>query len=115
PRLYTPDAGIIAGASAILPIAAAFQVCDGTQAVGCGILRSMGRTLPAAGFNLLGYWVLGLPIGFWLARAKGFGLSGIWWGWVIGLAVVAISLVLWIGRRGPATVSSFDSSSEGPR
>ncbi len=101
PRLYTEEVQIIALASTILPVAAAFQVFDGIQAVGCGILRGMGRTLPAAGFNLLGYWVLGLPIGWWLAHRAGFGLEGIWWGFVIGLAVVALSVVAYVGLRGP--------------
>ncbi len=102
PRLYTPEEGIVAVCSSILPIAAAFQIFDGTQAVGCGVMRGMGRTLPAAAFNLLGYWVVGLPVGAWLALQAGWGLAGIWWGFVLGLAVVAVSLVLWIAWRGPA-------------
>ena len=105
PRIFTPDEGLIALCSTILPIAAAFQIFDGTQVVGCGVLRGMGRTLPATGFNLLGYWVLGIPIGTWLAMRGGFGLSGIWWGFVIGLAVVAVGMVIWISRRGPATAT----------
>ncbi len=109
PRLYTSEAQIVVLGSTILPVAAAFQVFDGTQAVGCGILRGMGRTLPAAGFNLLGYWVLGLPIGYWLAVRADFGLEGIWWGWVLGLAVVAFSLVAYVARRGPG----FDPEDEG--
>jgi len=101
PRIYTGEAQIIALASTILPVAAAFQVFDGAQAVGCGVLRGMGRTLPAAGFNLLGYWVLGLPVGWWLATYAGFGLEGVWWGFVIGLGVVAMSVLVYIARRGP--------------
>lgn len=110
PRLYTPDPGLVVVCSTILPIAAAFQIFDGTQAVGCGVLRGMGRTLPAAGFNLLGYWMLGLPVGGWLAIRAGWGLAGIWWGFVLGLAVVAISLVLWIATRGPAHAISYAGS-----
>jgi MATE family multidrug resistance protein len=102
PTLYTPDMSLVAVCSSILPIAAAFQIFDGTQAIGCGVLRGMGRTLPAAGFNLLGYWVLGLPVGWWLVRHGGHGLAGIWWGFVLGLAVVALLLVGWIAMRGPA-------------
>ena len=93
---------LVAAASSILPMAAAFQGVDGTQALGCGVLRGRGRTLPAAGFNLLGYWVLGLPVGWWLVKHGGFGLAGIWWGYVLGLVVVALSLVGWIAIRGPA-------------
>ena len=105
PRIYTPDVSLIAVCGTILPIAAAFQIFDGTQAVGCGVLRGMGRTHPAAAFNFLGYWIIGLPVGAWLAIRGGFGLAGIWWGFVVGLAVVAASLVIWIARRGPAHAS----------
>jgi MATE family multidrug resistance protein len=102
PRLYTIDPTVIALAASVLPIAAAFQVFDGTQVVCCGVLRGMGRTRPAAWFNLLGYWVLGLPLGAWLAFRAGWGLHGIWWGLCFGLAVVALSLVLFVRARGPA-------------
>jgi len=102
PTLYTSEMTLVAACSSILPIAAAFQIFDGTQAIGCGVLRGMGRTLPAAGFNLLGYWVFGLPVGWWLVKHGGFGLAGIWWGYVLGLVVVALSLVGWIAIRGPA-------------
>lgn len=102
PRLYTADLTVIGVAASILPIAAAFQIFDGTQVVCCGVLRGMGRTRPAAWFNLLGYWVLGLPIGAWLAFRAGWGLHGIWWGLCFGLFVVATSLVLFVRARGPA-------------
>jgi MATE family multidrug resistance protein len=104
PRLYTPEAALIAAAAAILPIAGAFQVFDGTQAVASGVLRAMGRPGPAALFNLIGYWVLALPLGAWLALGRGAGLVGLWWGLCAGLVVVAIGLVLWIWRGGAALV-----------
>src|SRR5262249_4977416 len=102
---------VIAACAAILPIAGAFSIFDGTQAVGCGVLRGMGRTRPAMVFNLISYWVLALPIGSWLALRGGWGGAGMWWGVAgrggagrvaAGLGMVAISLVLWIRARGPA-------------
>jgi MATE family multidrug resistance protein len=105
PRIYTPDEGVVALCAVILPIAAAFQLFDGAQVVGCGVLRGMGRTRPAAVFNLIAYWILGLPGGAWLAFRSSLGLSGIWWGLCFGLAVVAVSLVFWLARRGPATLA----------
>jgi MATE family multidrug resistance protein len=102
PRLFTPDVPVVLLAAGILPIAAAFQIFDGTQVVGCGILRGMGRTRPAAVFNAISYWLLGLPLGWWLGLHAGWGLAGIWWGLCLGLAVVAVLLVLWIRVRGPA-------------
>jgi MATE family multidrug resistance protein len=102
PRLYTHDAEVIALCAAILPIAAAFQIFDGAQVAGCGVLRGMGRTRPAALFNLISYWLLGLPLGAWLGLRAGFGLAGIWWGLCIGLACVAALLIGFIHWRGPA-------------
>jgi len=102
PRLYTPDAGVVALCASILPIAAAFQIFDGTQVVGCGVLRGMGRTRPAAVFNLISYWLVGIPLGAWLALPMGWGLAGVWWGLCIGLASVAALLVAFIRWRGPA-------------
>lgn len=102
PRVLTSEVDVIALAATVLPIAAAFQVFDGIQVVGCGVLRGTGRTRPVVWFNLLAYWVLGLPIGAWLALRGGFGIAGIWWGLCIGLAVVAMSLLAWIRVRGPA-------------
>jgi MATE family multidrug resistance protein len=107
PRLYTPDPDVIALAATILPIAAAFQLFDGAQVAGCGVLRGMGRTRPAALFNLISYWLLGLPIGAWLGLGAGYGLAGIWWGLCLGLAVVATLLIAFIRWRGPAKISAL--------
>lgn len=106
PRIYTPDPEVIAASAAIFPIAAAFAVFDGMQVVGCGVLRGMGNTNPAARYNLLAYWVLGLPVGTWLALRGGMGLAGIWWGLALGLAVVALLLTRRLSRQGPATLSA---------
>ena len=108
--LFTPERDVIAIAATIFPIAAAFQVFDGTQVVGGGILRGMGTPRPAALFNLLGYYVLALPLGFLLAFEAGLGIRGIWIGLAFGLAVVAALLVLWIAYRGPARGSAASES-----
>jgi MATE family multidrug resistance protein len=107
PALYTQSPDVIVLAAAILPIAAVFQVFDGTQVVGCGVLRGMGRTRPAAWFNFIAYWVIGLPFGAWLGLSLGWGLAGIWWGLALGLAAVAISLVVWLRFRGPERAAVY--------
>ena len=60
-RLFTPDRAAIEMAAMLLPIAAAFQIADGTQVVGAGILRGTADTRFPAIIAFLGYWVLGLP------------------------------------------------------
>ena len=102
PRLYSDDPAVVALAAGLLPIAAAFQLFDGTQVVGGGILRGMGRTRPAALFNLLGYYALGLPLAVLLAFRQGLGVHGLWWGLSLALGVIALALLLYIARRGPA-------------
>lgn len=98
PALYTRDPEVVAVAAGILPIAAAFQLFDGTQGVGGGVLRGVGATRPAAVFNLVGYYLIALPLAAW-AVAAGMGLAGLWWGLCLGVALVAGALVWWIGRR----------------
>ncbi len=110
PTCYTSEPGVLAAAAAILPIAGAFQVFDGVQVVGCGILRGMGRTRPVALFNLIGYYALALPMGWWLAFRTDAGLAGIWWGLALGLAFVALVLVAWIRVRGPASETPLDAT-----
>jgi MATE family multidrug resistance protein len=106
PSLYSDSAEVIALSAVLLPIAAAFQLADGVQVVGAGILRGMGKTRPAAVFNAVGYYVLALPAGYWLAFHTDLGLAGIWWGLCAGLTVVALLLVLWVHWRGPARVDA---------
>jgi MATE family multidrug resistance protein len=68
--------------------------------------EDMGRTRPAAVFNFVGFWVLALPLAWWLAFYRGMGIAGIWWGMVLGLGAVALMLVVWIWRRGPDKVDA---------
>ena len=97
--LYTEDIVVIALAASILPIAGAFQVFDGLQVVGGAILRGVGSTRPAAVFNLVGYYALGIPLGIGLTFGLGWGLQGLWTGLAVGLAIVATILLWWIRTR----------------
>ncbi len=112
PGLFFGDAGaqglegVLPLAASIVPICATFQIFDGTQAVACGILRAQGRTLPAALINLVGYWVLALPVGWWMTFHLGLGLRGIWWGLALALALIALALLAWVGRYGPGSARS---------
>jgi len=101
PRLYTPAEDVVALAAATLPIAAAFQIFDGTQVVAAGVLRGMGSTRPAAWLNFVGYWLIALPLAFALVTFAGAGLAGIWWSLCLALLLVAVGLVAWIRVRGP--------------
>jgi multidrug resistance protein, MATE family len=49
--------------------------------------------------NLLGYWMVGIPISIYLGFQAGLGPSGLWWGLVVGLALVGVSLLLRVRFR----------------
>ncbi len=105
---YSKDPDVLALTALVFPIAAAFQIFDGAQVVGAGILRGMGKTAVPAWAGLLGYWMVGLPLGWYLGLERGLGLAGVWWGLAAGLASVAVTLVLWIRHRGPVTISPVE-------
>ncbi len=92
--LYTPDASVLAVAVVLIPLAGVFQVFDGLQVVAGGILRGLGETRVAMLVNILGYWLLGLPVSYLLCFRAGMGPVGLWWGLVLGLAVVATVLLV---------------------
>ncbi len=96
--VYGVEADVVVLGAALLPIAGLFQLFDGTQAVGCGVLRGAGDTKAAAVINLVGYWVIGLPFGILLTYRLDAGPAGLWWGLTIALALVALLLVLRIRR-----------------
>jgi MATE family, multidrug efflux pump len=98
-RLYTPDGAVIAVVRTLLPIAAVFQVFDGLQVVGTGVLRGSADTAFPAVMALVGYWLLALPVGWQLAFHVGLGARGLWWGFTVGLGSVAVLLVARIAVR----------------
>lgn len=98
PLLYTDDARVVELAAQILPLAAAFQLTDGTQVVAGGVLRGMGRPDAAAVVNLIGYYALALPCAYVLGFVWGHGLTGIWMALALGLTLVAAAMLSWVHR-----------------
>jgi MATE family multidrug resistance protein len=93
---FSTDKELIEGAAGLIAIGALFQIFDGAQAVGCGILRGAADTRAGAVINFIGYWIIGLPVGVVLRDR--YGAAGLWWGLTLGLAVVA-ALLVWRVRR----------------
>lgn len=93
------NAAVIAYAVTFLIFAAMFQVADGAQAVGAGMLRGLQDTKIPMLYAAFGYWGIGLPLGALLAFRFGMQGVGIWLGLFIGLAVVAVLLLYrWLQR-----------------
>jgi MATE family multidrug resistance protein len=100
PALYSSDPHVVGLAAKILPIAAAFQLCDGTQVVAGGVLRGMGRPDAGAVLSLVGYYAVALPLAYVASFVWGYGLVGIWGALALGLTIVALALMLLV--RGAA-------------
>lgn len=94
PWLFTSDENVIGFAAQLLILAAVFQLFDGTQVVGLGILRGMGDVTYPTIITFLAYWVVGLPIGYWLGLRLHLGAVGVWYGLVLGLVVSSVLLFL---------------------
>ena len=89
---YITDERVSTMAVYLIWIAALFQLSDGIQCVGLGILRGIGDTKMPTAFTIIAYWVIGIPIGYWLGFKKDFSLYGIWLGLLIGLTFSALFL-----------------------
>ncbi len=93
------NAMVIGLAVSFLKVAAAFQLVDGAQVIGAGMLRGLHDTKWPLIFALFGYWGVGLGIGTWLAFAADWNGVGIWVGLASGLAAVAmLMLARWLLR-----------------
>jgi MATE family multidrug resistance protein len=97
--LYSRDIEVLSVAAALIPIAGVFQVFDGTQVVAGGVLRGLGDTRAPMIANFLGYWLVGIPVSIYLGFYAGLGPAGLWWGLVLGLALVGTSLLLRVRSR----------------
>jgi len=94
PSLYISDRDVISIASSLLVIAALFQLSDGTQAVGIGILRGLTDVKAPTLITFIAYWIIGLPVGYILGFTFELGVQGVWIGLLIGLTASALMLTL---------------------
>ena len=92
--LFTTDSGVLRVGTALLLLAALFQLFDGFQGVVTGTLRGLGDTRTPMIANLGAHWLLGLPISYTLCFLFGWGVYGLWVGLTLGLIVVAV-ILLW--------------------
>jgi MATE family multidrug resistance protein len=94
PTLYIDDEAVIKIASSLLIIAAIFQVSDGTQGVGIGVLRGLMDVKIPTLITFVAYWVIALPIGYVLGFIFNFGVQGVWVGLLLGLTASATMLTI---------------------
>ena len=84
---------VIAYASPLLMMAAAFQIFDAIQVSSAGSLRGLKDAKIPMIIAAISYWPIGLTASYILAFPLGYGGIGVWGGLVIGLAVSSICLM----------------------
>ena len=99
PLLYSHDPVVVAQAGTLLLIAALFQVSDGLQVMGLGALRGLEDVKVPSVVALLAYWVVALPLGYFLGFRLHWGAPGVWLGLLLGLTIVAGVLLLRFRRE----------------
>ncbi len=95
------NARVIELGVSFLLIGAVFQIFDGAQVVGAGMLRGLQDTRVPMIFAGIGYWAIGMGLGAWLAFSRNWQGAGIWTGLATGLAVVSV-LMVWRWTRRDA-------------
>jgi MATE family multidrug resistance protein len=102
---FTADPAVLAVGVSLLYVAALFQLFDGLQVTTIGVLRGLGDTRSPMIAALIGYWVLGLPVGWALAFPLGVGIRGLWFGMLVGLLTVGVALLVgWVRRLRARTI-----------
>lgn len=99
PYIYTNDLAVIHIAAQLLIIAGFFQLFDGTQVVGLGILRGIGDVNIPTLITFIAYWIIGIPLGYFLGIQLHMGVNGIWYGLTTGLLTASILLFIRFQKR----------------
>lgn len=109
PYIYTSDQTVITIAAQLLILAGFFQLFDGTQVVGLGVLRGLGDVNMPTFITFLSYWVIGIPVGYILGIELKMGVEGIWYGLTFGLLTASILLFIRFQNRTKKLVASVET------
>lgn len=92
--LYNSDSAVLEIATPLIILAAFFQLSDGIQAVGAGILRGIKDTKVTSLIAFFSYWIVMTPGAWWLCFKTDCGINGIWISFIVGLSFAAVALVI---------------------
>lgn len=93
----------------LLMVCAVFQISDGIQGVGAGVLRGAGETRFTFYANVVGHYLVGLPVALVLGFGLKLGVVGIWWGLCAGLTAVALALFWRFERQSAGTLQPLEA------
>lgn len=99
PHLFTKDNPVIMQTAALLVVGALFQIIDGAQCMGLGILRGFSDVKVPMIIAFISYLLIGIPVGYLSAFVLGAGAQGIWFGYVAGLGTASVALYIRISSQ----------------
>ncbi|MFT3702791.1 MAG: MATE family efflux transporter [Agriterribacter sp.] len=94
PEFFNKNEAVIHLATLLLLYAAIFQISDSTQAIGAGLLRGIKDVKIPTILIIVAYWVVGIPAGYVFAFPLKMGAPGIWLGFIIGLTLASVFLII---------------------
>lgn len=103
--LLTKDTEVIALGSKLLFIAGLFQLADGFQVTTSGLLRGLGETRFPMYFYIINYWMICLPLSYYLGIYKNLGTRGLWFGLTSAVYLMALT-------NGPFLYYYFNKSAK---
>ena len=93
PYLYSTDSGVIDLTAHLLIFAIGFALCDSFASALAGVLRGYKKVVSICVAMFVGYYIVGIPVAYYLVFTKGVGINGLWIGWIIGLAIYALGVL----------------------
>jgi MATE family multidrug resistance protein len=95
PTFFTKpeEVEVIQLASKLLIIAALFQLSDGIQVTALGMLRGLQDVKIPSIYTFIAYWLVTIPLGYFLCVTMEMGAFGMWIALGLGLTVSALMLV----------------------
>ncbi len=106
----TPERDHVASLAWRLVLVGAFCLAaDGAHNVAMGALRGLNQGRLTIYSAIVGYWVVGIPLAWWLGVGRGMGAIGVWIGVGAGLYVSAAMLLYFLYRATRATAVENDA------
>ncbi|TNF30410.1 MAG: MATE family efflux transporter [Deltaproteobacteria bacterium] len=112
-KVFTDDKELITYASGLIIFVAMFQLPDGIQVTLWGVLRGLGKTKTPMLITLLGNWMIGLPLGYYLAFHRGMEAAGLWAGLAAGLSSIGVALSILFSTHYKGLAAKF-AEHQGP-
>lgn len=87
--IFSTDEAVLIWGARLIFLVCCFQLFDGAQVIIAGILRGLSITRAPSVAIFIGYWIIGIPLGYYLGFHRGYEAEGFWIGLAVSLALVA--------------------------